>query len=116
MKKILICDDSSFIRNIIRTTLSYNKNYALYEADNGKIAVKKYKEIQPDLVTMDICMPEMNGIEALEEIMSIDSNANVIMCSSLASEKNTALKKGAKDFISKPFTSDELLEIVKIFI
>ena len=108
--KVLIVDDAMFMRNMIAEIFN-GKNYSgeeyevVAEAENGIEAVEMYKEHTPDIVTMDIVMPEMTGIEALREIMNLDSEANVIMCSALGQDSLVmeALDAGAKDFIVKPF-------------
>lgn len=114
-KKILVCDDANLTRRTLKNILESNDYQVVGEAVNGKDAVKKYKELMPDVVFMDIVMPEMDGIEAVRQIMSIDSNAIIIMCSSLAQEKKvvTAVKAGARDFIVKPFTPDRVLEAMR---
>lgn len=114
-KKILVCDDAQLTRKTLRTILESNDYIVVGEAANGKEAVKKYKELQPDLVFMDIVMPEMDGIEAVEKIMELDDKAVIIMCSSLAQQKKVvcAVRAGAKDFIVKPFTPQRVLESIQ---
>jgi two-component system chemotaxis response regulator CheY len=117
--KVLIVDDAMFMRNMIAEIFN-GKNYSgeeyevVAEAENGIEAVEMYKEHNPDIVTMDIVMPEMTGIEALREIMNLDSEANVIMCSALGQDSLVmeALDAGAKDFIVKPFQPGKVLEVV----
>ena len=117
--KVLIVDDAMFMRNMIAEIFN-GKNYSgeeyevVAEAENGIEAVEMYKEHKPDIVTMDIVMPEMTGIEALREIMNLDSEANVIMCSALGQDSLVmeALDAGAKDFIVKPFQPGKVLEVV----
>lgn len=84
------------------------------EAENGEEAVRLYRELQPDIVTMDITMPVMNGIEAIREIMKINSNANIIVCSAMGQQKVVveAIEAGAKDFIIKPFDESRVLETI----
>jgi two-component system chemotaxis response regulator CheY len=84
------------------------------EADNGQLAVEKYKELKPDLVTMDIIMPEMNGIDSVREIMSVDPQARIVMCSALGQQAlvQDALAAGAKDFLIKPFNPSRVIEVV----
>src|SRR6056297_1290728 len=84
------------------------------QAENGKEAIKKYKDLEPDLVTMDITMPEMDGIEAVKKIREINSEANIIMCSAMGQQSMVveAIEAGAKDFIVKPFDDDRVIEAV----
>lgn len=117
--KVLIVDDAMFMRNMIAEIFNGKKykeeDYQVVaEAENGVEAVEKYKEHNPDIVTMDIVMPEMTGIEALKEIMGMDSRANVIMCSALGQDSLVmeALDAGAKDFIVKPFQPEKVLDVV----
>lgn len=117
--KVLIVDDAMFMRNMIAEIFNGKKygdeDYQVVaEAENGIEAVEKYKEHDPDIVTMDIVMPEMTGIEALKEIMEMDSGASVIMCSALGQDSLVmeALDAGAKDFIVKPFQPEKVLEVV----
>lgn len=117
--KVLIVDDAMFMRNMIAEIFNGKKykeeDYQIVaEAENGVEAVEKYKEHGPDIVTMDIVMPEMTGIEALKEIMEEDSGANVIMCSALGQDSLVmeALDAGAKDFIVKPFQPEKVLDVV----
>ena len=116
---MLIVDDAMFMRNMIAEIFNGKKygdeDYQVVaEAENGIEAVEKYKEHDPDIVTMDIVMPEMTGIEALKEIMEMDSGASVIMCSALGQDSLVmeALDAGAKDFIVKPFQPEKVLEVV----
>ena len=117
--KVLIVDDAMFMRNMIAEIFN-DKKYkeedyqVVAEAENGIEAVEKYKEHDPDIVTMDIVMPEMTGIEALKEIMEEDPGANVIMCSALGQDSLVmeALDAGAKDFIVKPFQPEKVLDVV----
>ena len=114
-KNILICDDAAFMRMMIKDILSKNGYNVVGEAENGAIAVEKYKELHPDLVLMDITMPEMDGIQALKNIKAADGAANVIMCSAMGQQAMVieAIQSGAKDFIVKPFQPDRVLEAVK---
>lgn len=113
-KKVLIVDDAAFMRMMIKDILTKNGFTVAGEAENGIRAVEKYKEIQPDLVIMDITMPEMDGISALKEIRKIDPHANVIMCSAMGQQAMVidSIQAGAKDFIVKPFQPDRVLEAV----
>ena len=114
-KRVLICDDAAFMRMMIKDILTKNGYEIAGEAENGAIAVEKYSELQPDLVLMDITMPEMDGIRALKKIRANDGNANVIMCSAMGQQAMVieAIQSGAKDFIVKPFQPDRVLEAVK---
>jgi two-component system chemotaxis response regulator CheY len=113
-KKVLIVDDAAFMRMMIKNILTKNGFEVVGEASNGAEAVELYKKLQPDLVTMDITMPEMDGIEALKKIKEIDPNAKVIMVSAMGQQQLVieAIQAGAKDFIVKPFQPDRLLEAV----
>ncbi|RFU61537.1 response regulator [Peribacillus glennii] len=112
--KILIVDDAAFMRMMIKDILSKNGFEVVGEAADGAQAVEKYKETQPDLVTMDITMPEMDGIAALKEIKKINPNAKVIMCSAMGQQAMVidAIQAGARDFIVKPFQADRVLEAI----
>lgn len=112
---ILIVDDASFMRMMIKDILSKNGFTILGEAENGLKAVEKYKELNPDLVIMDITMPEMDGIQAVKEIKKINSSAKIVMCSAMGQQAMVieAIQAGAKDFIVKPFQADRVVEAVK---
>lgn len=114
-KNILICDDAAFMRMMIKDILTKNGYNVVGEAENGAVAVDKYKELHPDLVLMDITMPEMDGIQALKAIKSADAGASVIMCSAMGQQAMVieSIQSGAKDFIVKPFQPDRVLEAVK---
>lgn len=114
-KNILICDDAAFMRMMIKDILSKNGYNVAGEAENGMKAVEKYKELNPDLVLMDITMPEMDGIQALKEIKKLDAGAQIIMCSAMGQQAMVieSIQAGAKDFIVKPFQADRVLEAVK---
>lgn len=115
MASVLIVDDAAFMRMMIKDILSKNGFEIAGEAANGAEAIEKFKEVSPDLVTMDITMPEMDGIQALKEIRQIDSGAKVIMCSAMGQQSMVidAIQSGAKDFIVKPFQADRVLEAIK---
>ena len=115
MAKVMICDDAAFLRMMIKDILTKNGYEIAAEAENGAIAVEKYPEAKPDLVLMDITMPDMDGIQALKKIKEIDANANVIMCSAMGQQAMVieAIQSGAKDFIVKPFQAERVLEAVK---
>lgn len=114
-KNILICDDAAFMRMMIKDILTKNGYEIAGEAENGVKAVEKYNETKPDLVLMDITMPEMDGIQALKKIKETDPNACVIMCSAMGQQAMVieAIQSGAKDFIVKPFQAERVLEAVK---
>ena len=114
MPSILIVDDAAFMRMMIKDILTKNGIEVAGEAENGQSAVDKFKELKPDLVTMDITMPEMDGITALKEILSMDANAKVVMCSAMGQQAMVieAIQAGAKDFIVKPFKPDRVLDAV----
>ena len=114
-KNILICDDAAFMRMMIKDILTKNGYNVAGEAENGLKAIEKYKEVNPDLVMMDITMPEMDGIQALKEIKKINSSALVIMCSAMGQQAMVieSIQAGAKDFIVKPFQADRVIEAVR---
>ncbi|KQX69180.1 two-component system chemotaxis response regulator CheY [Paenibacillus sp. V4I3] len=113
--RILIVDDAAFMRMMIRDILSKNGYEVCGEANDGAQAIEKYKELKPDLITMDITMPEMDGIQALKEIKKIEPTAKVIMCSAMGQQAMVidAIQAGAKDFIVKPFQADRVIEAIK---
>ena len=112
--RILIVDDVAFMRMMLKDILTKNGFEVVAEAADGVQAVEKYVETKPDLVTMDITMPEMDGIMALKEIKRIDPDAKVIMVSAMGQQAMVidAIQAGAKDFIVKPFQADRVLEAV----
>ena len=114
-KNVLICDDAAFMRMMIKDILSKNGYNVAGEAENGARAVEKYAEVKPDLVLMDITMPEMDGIQALKKIKEGDPGAKIIMCSAMGQQAMVieSIQAGAKDFIVKPFQADRVLEAVK---
>ncbi len=115
MAKILIVDDAAFMRMMVKDTLSKGGYTDIYEAEDGAKAVEKFNEVQPDLVIMDITMPNMDGLEALKAIKAADPSSNVVMCSAMGQETMVidAIKSGAKDFIVKPFKPDRILKTVE---
>ena len=114
-KNILVCDDAAFMRMMIKDILTKNGYNVAGEAENGAKAVERYNELKPDLVLMDITMPEMDGIQALKKIKEMDPGATVIMCSAMGQQAMVieSIQSGAKDFIVKPFQADRVLEAVK---
>ncbi len=115
MAKILVVDDAAFMRMMVKDTLTKNGYSDLYEAADGAQAVEMYNEIKPDLVIMDITMPNMDGSEALKAIKSQNPQAQVVMCSAMGQEAMVidAIKSGAKDFIVKPFKPDRIIKTVE---
>lgn len=113
-KNILIVDDAAFMRMMIKDILTKNGFNVVGEAENGLRAVEKYSELSPDLVIMDITMPEMDGIEAVKAIKGINASANIIMCSAMGQQAMVieSIQAGAKDFIVKPFQADRVIEAV----
>ena len=109
-KNVLICDDAAFMRMMIKDILSKNGYNVAGEAENGARAVEKYAEVKPDLVLMDITMPEMDGIQALKKIKEGDPGAKIIMCSAMGQQAMVieSIQAGAKDFIVKPFQADRV--------
>lgn len=114
-KKILIVDDAAFMRMMLKNILTQNGYEIAGEASNGLEAVTLYKELKPDLVTMDITMPEMDGITAVKEIKKLDPEAKIIMCSAMGQQAMVieSIQAGARDFVVKPFQPDRVLEAVK---
>ncbi|MEN6610278.1 MAG: response regulator [Methanoregulaceae archaeon] len=115
MGKILIVDDTLFMRTLLKNILVGGGHQVVGEAGDGEEAVGKYKELKPDLVTMDVVMPKMNGIEALKAIKQLDAGARVVMCTAVGQEQmvKLAIKSGAKGYIVKPFQAPKVLEEVK---
>jgi len=113
--KIMIVDDAAFMRATLKDVLSKHGYEVVAEAVNGAEAVKKFKTFKPELVTMDITMPEMDGLAALKAIRELDENAKVIMCSAIGQQANVieSIKLGAKDFIVKPFQPERVIEAVQ---
>ena len=112
--KVLVVDDAIFMRKMIAEILVENGMDVIGEADNGSSAVERYKQLKPDLVTMDIIMPEMNGIDAVRQIIAFDSQAKIVMCSALGQQAlvQEAITAGAKDFLIKPFNPSRVVEVV----
>ncbi|MCH7873765.1 MAG: response regulator [Gemmatimonadetes bacterium] len=112
---ILVCDDAMFMRTMISDILSQAGFDIVGEAATGLQAVEKYRQLKPDLVTMDIVMPDMSGIDAVREIIKDDPNARVLMCSAMGQQALVAeaIQAGAKDFLVKPFQPSRVLEAVQ---
>ena len=109
--KILIVDDAIFMRIMLRDMLEKNGFEVIGEAADGFEAIDKYKALNPDIVTMDVTMPQLNGIDALKEIIKYDASAKIIMCSAMGQQLMVmdSIKAGAKDFIVKPFERDRVI-------
>ena len=114
MARVLVVDDAAFMRKLLSDALVSGGHEVVGEAGNGNEAVARYQELKPDLTTLDITMPEKDGLAALAEIMAIDPAAKVVMCSALGQESKVleAVKLGAKDFVVKPFQPPRVLEAV----
>ena len=112
---VLVCDDAVFMRTMIGDILTQAGLEVVGEADSGMQAVEKYKTLRPDLVTMDIIMPEMGGIDAVKAITDFDPQARVLMCSAMGQQSLVAeaIQAGAKDFVVKPFQPSRVLEAVQ---
>lgn len=115
MKKIMIADDSFIIRVTLKRIFQQNGFEVVAEAANGQEAIEKYKEFKPDLVTMDITMPVLDGISACKEICELDREATVVMLTALGQETKIleAFENGAKHYITKPFSEDDILSRVR---
>jgi two-component system chemotaxis response regulator CheY len=113
--KVLIIDDAVFMRTAIKSFLVKNGFEDIVEAQNGLEGLQKYKELRPDIVTMDITMPDMDGLEALKAIIEFDANAKVIMVTAMGKEVmvKDAIMYGAKSFIVKPFGEDQMVNTIK---
>ncbi|PJZ96366.1 response regulator [Leptospira meyeri] len=110
MARILVVDDAKFMRTLVKDALVGAGHEIVGEAENGNIAVEQYKNLKPDLVTMDIIMREKDGIEATKEIIKFDASAKIIMVTALGQEDllAKAIKMGVKDFVVKPFPPERL--------
>lgn len=115
MARILIAEDLAFMRMLQKEILEPAGHEVVGEASNGVEVVEKYKKLWPDVVIMDITMPEMNGLEATKRILSIDPNARIVICSALGQEKMIidAIQLGVKDFVVKPFKPERLLSAIE---
>ncbi len=115
-KGVLVVDDAAFTRNILKNIINKTTHSEVIgEATNGKEALVQYKKLKPDLVTMDLVMPEKGGIETIEDLLKTDKNATIVVVSALGQEALVleAAKKGAKDFIQKPFKSDQVVDVLE---
>jgi len=115
MRKILVVDDAKVIRMVIKQILTRHGFHVAGEAGNGREALEKYKELKPDAVTMDIIMPEVDGIQGLKEIMAFDKQAKVIMISAIDQRDalTEAIRHGATDYVVKPFEDDRMVTALK---
>ena len=114
-KRVLIVDDAAFMRMMIKNVLTQNGYEVAGEASNGQEALVLYEKVKPELVTLDITMPEMDGIQTLKELLKMDPSANVIMVTAMGQQQLVieAIQVGAKDFVVKPFQPDRLIEAVR---
>jgi two-component system chemotaxis response regulator CheY len=114
MARIMIVDDAAFMRKMLNDALAEGGHEVVGEAANGTEAVDRFRELRPDVTTLDITMPEKDGLEALREILAFDPSAKVVMCSALGQESKVleAIKSGAKDFVVKPFQAERVLAAV----
>ena len=114
MARVLVVDDAAFMRKMVSDALAKGGHEVVGEAGNGVEAVARYQELRPDVTTLDITMPEKDGLTALREIIELDPGARVIMCSALGQESKVleAVKSGAKDFVVKPFQPDRVIDAV----
>jgi len=112
--KVMLVDDSAFMRNMLKKLVAENGGEVVGEAGDGGEALTKYQELNPDIVFMDIMMPNVNGIEGLKKIMEADKNAKIVMCTSVGQEKvvSEAVEGGASDFVVKPFTPEDIKTII----
>ncbi len=115
MKTVLIVDDIPFVRKTLKQILSSHGYRVVGEAANGEEAIHLYRETQPDVVTMDLVMPTLNGVEATKRIMKFDPNAVIVILSSMMQENliTEAILAGAKDYIVKPFQTEEVLKVMQ---
>lgn len=115
MARILVVDDAAFMRKMVIDVLTGGGHEVIGEAANGNEAVARFQELRPDVMTLDITMPEKDGLTALREIIALDPSARVVMCSALSQESKVleAVKSGAKDFIAKPFQAQRVLSAIE---
>jgi two-component system, chemotaxis family, chemotaxis protein CheY len=114
MARVLVVDDAAFMRKMVGDALAKGGHEVVGEAANGLEAVERYQALRPEVTTLDITMPEKDGLTALKEIMALDPTARVVMCSALGQESKVleAVKSGARDFVVKPFQPDCVIEAV----
>jgi len=115
MARVLVVDDAAFMRKMVTDALTGGGHEVVGEAGNGAEAVARFQELRPDVMTLDITMPEKDGIAALKEIVALDPGAKVVMCSALGQESKVleSIKLGAKDFVVKPFQPDRVLGAIE---
>ena len=115
MAQVLVVDDAAFMRMMLKDILTKNGMEVIGEANNGIEAIELYQELNPDIVTMDITMPEMDGITAVKEIRKLDPAAKIIMCSAMGQQPMVleAIQAGAKDFVVKPFQADRVIDSIQ---
>jgi two-component system, chemotaxis family, chemotaxis protein CheY len=114
MARILVVDDAAFMRKMVSDALTKGGHEVIGEAANGAEAIERFQELKPEVMTLDITMPEMDGLSALREIIGLDPSARVVMCSALGQESKVleSIRLGAKDFVVKPFQPDRVLDAV----
>ena len=114
MARVLVVDDAAFMRKMVSDALTKGGHEVVGEAGNGAEAITRFQELKPEVMTLDITMPEKDGLSALKEIIELDPSARVIMCSALGQESKVleSIKLGAKDFVVKPFQADRVLEAI----
>jgi len=115
MVKVMLVDDSTFIRNMLKEIVTKHGDEVIGECENGQVAVEKFPQLKPDLVFMDVMMPEKNGLEAVKEICSAHADAKIVMCTSVGQDKvvNDAVDAGAIDFIVKPFKPEDVISALE---
>ena len=115
MARVLVADDAAFMRKMVSDALSKGGHEVVGEAGNGLEAIAQFQALKPDLMTLDITMPEKDGLAALKEIIAVDPGAKVVMCSALGQESKVleSIKLGAKDFVVKPFQADRVLSAIE---
>ena len=115
LRTVLVCDDAIFMRTMLKDILQQSGFQVVGEAQTGAEAVTRFRELKPDLVTMDIVMPDMGGIDAVREITRNDTGARILMCSAMGQQALVveAIQAGAKDFVVKPFQPSRVLEAVE---
>lgn len=114
MARVLVVDDAAFMRKMVSDALAKGGHEVIGQAGNGVEALEQFRELRPDLMTLDITMPEKDGLTTLKDLMEIDPSAKVIMCSALGQESKVleSIKLGAKDFVVKPFQPDRVIDAV----
>ena len=114
MARVLVVDDAAFMRKMLGDVLAKGGHEVVGEGANGNEAVEQFESLKPDIMTLDITMPEKDGLAALREILALDSAARIVMCSALGQETKVleAIKAGARDFVVKPFQPDRVLDAI----